>query len=172
MEVMVMETVLDGLLNVATGGVLGFFGSVLKVGAAWLAEEQKRKTMELQFAQEKALQELQMAARAAETEQELLIANQNTARELRLASYEHDTGDGLTTYKWVVAILRLVRPTLTLGFLGLTVYIFTVIVQGGLDGVVDGQAVIANIVNSVLFITSSCTLWWFGDRAVAAAGSK
>ena len=98
----------------------------------------------------------QAALRTAETENELAIANAETAASLREASYSHDNSMG-KPHRWVVDVLRLVRPVLT-GFL--------LILVGGIYFTTDDFAMKAGVIDSVLFMTSSAVTWWFGDRSL------
>ena len=61
-----------------------------------------------------------------------------------------------TSYIWVANILRLVRPTLTLGLIVLVGILYFSADIGGR----------ATIEASVIYMTSSSVLWWFGDRAL------
>jgi len=75
--------------------------------------------------------------------------------EMRIASYTHDTGIG-TASQFVVNFLRLVRPILT----------FTLICLLGILYFQSDAGGKATIEASVIFMSSSSVLWWFGDRAM------
>ena len=115
--------------------------------------------MKLEFDQELALQTLNIQARGQELESEEKIVNAHTASVMRTASYGHDTGYGKPS-KWVINILRLVRPALTVMLLALTAWIFGTVVENGLK---------INVINQVLFMTSMALSWWWGDRAPSAS---
>ena len=75
---------------------------------------------------------------------------------LREASYQHDQSLGRSS-RWVVDLLRLVRPALTGGLIILVGIIFF-----STEDLVQREA----IVHSIIYLSSSATLWWFGDRAL------
>mgnify|MGYP003627870918 FL=1 len=142
--------------SVLTGGATGLIGSLLSKGIGIFEAGQKRKDKALEYEQELKLLDKQAALRTAETENELAIANAETAASLREASYSHDNSMG-KPHRWVVDVLRLVRPVLT-GFL--------LILVGGIYFTTDDFAMKAGVIDSVLFMTSSAVTWWFGDRSL------
>ena len=142
--------------SVLTGGATGLIGSLLSKGIGIFEAGQKRKDKALEYEQELKLLDKQAALRTAETENELAIANAETAASLREASYSHDSSMG-KPHRWVVDVLRLVRPVLT-GFL--------LILVGGIYFTTDDFAMKAGVIDSVLFMTSSAVTWWFGDRSL------
>jgi len=142
--------------SVLTGGATGLIGSLLSKGIGIFEAGQKRKDKALEYEQELKLLDRQAALKTAETENELAIANAETAASLREASYSHDSSMG-KPHRWVVDVLRLVRPVLT-GFL--------LILVGGIYFTTDDFAMKAGVIDSVLFMTSSAVTWWFGDRSL------
>jgi hypothetical protein len=139
-----------------TGGGVGLLGSLLSKGIGLFEASQKRKDRELDYAHELKLLEKQSELRTAETENELAIANAETAASLREASYAHDSSMG-RPHRWVVDVLRLVRPFLTAFLLALV---------GGIYFSTDDFAMKAGVIESVLFMASSAVTWWFGDRSL------
>ena len=71
------------------------------------------------------------------------------------AQENHDISLGLCSV-WVTDVLRLVRPILTFALIGITLVLYLKANPGGRDA----------IEISVIYLTSSATLWWFGDRAM------
>jgi hypothetical protein len=142
--------------SVLTGGATGLIGSLLTKGIGIFEAGQRRKDKALEYEQELKLLDRQAALKTAETENELAIANAETAASLREASYSHDSSMG-KPHRWVVDVLRLVRPVLT-GFL--------LILVGGIYFTTDDFAMKAGVIDSVLFMTSSAVTWWFGDRSL------
>ncbi len=144
------------ITSVLTGGATGLVGSLLSKGIGLFEAAQKRKDRALEFEQELKLLDKQAALRTAETENELAIANAETAASLREASYRHDSGMG-KPHRWVVDVLRMVRPILTL---------FLLVLVGIIYMTANDLAMKAGIIDSVLFMASSAVTWWFGDRSL------
>jgi len=142
--------------SVLTGGATGLIGSLLTKGIGIFEAGQKRKDKALEYEQELKLLDRQAVLKTAETENELAIANAETAASLREASYSHDNSVG-RPHRWVVDVLRLVRPVLTA---------FLLILVGGIYFTTNDFAMKAGVIDSILFMTSSAVTWWFGDRSL------
>ena len=144
------------IASALTGGGFGLIGSLASKAIGLFEAGQKRKDKALEYEQELKLLDKQAALRTAETENELALADAETSASLREASYSHDNSMG-KPHRWVVDVLRLVRPVLT-GFL--------LILVGGIYFTTDDFAMKAGVVDSVLFMTASAVTWWFGDRSL------
>ena len=142
--------------SVLTGGATGLIGSLLSKAIGIFEASQRRKDKALEYEQELKLLDKQAALKTAETGNELAIANAETAASLREASYSHDSSMG-KPHRWVVDVLRLVRPVLTA---------FLLILVGGIYFTTNDFAMKAGVIDSVLFMTSSAVTWWFGDRSL------
>lgn len=153
---------LDLLMSVVSGGLTGLIGTVVGGVFKFLDRREEAKAKVAEFQQEQALLRLQMEAGRAETENELAIAQAQTSREQLIASYSHDMAGG-SGYPWVAASLRLVRPLLTFTLIVLTAAIYFTMET---DAIVEGLALQAYIVNTIVYTTSAAVLWWFGDRAM------
>ena len=99
---------------------------------------------------------LQNELRSEELESELGIVEAQAAGDAKTASYAHDISAGVS-YPWVAAILRLVRPLLTFALIGLMLFIYIRI-----SDLAQQEA----IIQSVIYMSSTAVLWWFGDRAM------
>lgn len=97
------------------------------------------------------LHELNMKARAQESEIEIELASQAGSWKGLEASIKAEASSGRAS-QWVINLLRLVRPCLTLILWLITAGIF---VQ------TQNQA----IAEAAVFAATAATLWWFGDRA-------
>jgi hypothetical protein len=75
---------------------------------------------------------------------------------LRAASYQHDQS-AVPASPWAVNVLRMVRPVLTGGL---------IILVGVIYFRTENLAQQEVIIQSVIYMASSATLWWFGDRAL------
>ena len=145
----------DLLLGVLTGGATGILGSVLgklfNFADYWVeskkADDEHVRTIEMT--------RLNHELRSQELEIEREIIMEEQAGKQRSASYSHMSA-GLS-YPWVAAVLRLIRPVLTLMLIIIVWYIFSTSED-------IGQR--ETIIHSVIYMTSTAVLWWFGDRAM------
>jgi len=134
----------DLISTVLTGGATGIIGSVLGKAFSFIDAWQEEKKAGADHQRTLEMLKLQGEMKSDEAE-----------NEMRIASYGHDTGIG-TASLFVINILRLVRPVLT----------FTLIL---LVGILYFQADVggkATIEASVIFMASTATLWWFGERSL------
>ena len=148
------------LATVLSGGATGIIGSVFGGIFKWLDRREEAKESAAKRTHELALQDLQIKAHSAETEQELLIIQSESDQKRVLASY--DLGKGVSTSLWAGNVKSMVRPTLTFTLILLTACIYFTL---EVDAVVDGFALKAYIINTIVYTTSAAVLWWFGDRA-------
>ena len=144
------------ITSVLTGGATGLIGSLLSKGIGIFEAGQKRKDRQLEYEQELKLLDRQAALKTAETENELAIVHAETSASLREASYSHDNSMG-RPHRWVTSCLRLVRPILTSGLMVIVLVIYMT---------TNDFAMKAGIIESVLYVFSSSTTWWFGDRSL------
>lgn len=144
-----METLMTALF----GGATGILGTVVGKVAGYFEKKQELEMARENNKHELALQEMQISARAQELESEAAIAEMANASAMRTASYEHDASYG-KPYRWVVTLLRLVRPILTIMLIVLTAILFFNLSEEGQD----------EIASQVIFLTGMAISWWFGDR--------
>jgi hypothetical protein len=135
---------LDLLATVMTGSATGIIGSVLGKAFSFIDAWQEEKKAGADHQRTLEMLKLQGEMKADEAE-----------NEGRIASYGHDTGIG-TASLFVINILRLVRPVLT----------FTLICLVGILYFQSDTGGKATIEASVIFMASSATLWWFGERSL------
>ncbi|MGJ8563287.1 MAG: hypothetical protein ACSHXY_07010 [Alphaproteobacteria bacterium] len=146
-----MASILGLGIDAAAGGVFGILGTALGRAAGFFERGQSFKQEQARWSHELKLHELQMQARSQETEMELALAAQAGSWKGLEASIKADTALGGSS-QWVVNILRLVRPALTLTLWVITAAIFVVTQESA-------------IVEAAVFAATAATLWWFGDRA-------
>ncbi len=135
----------------AAGGLFGIAGTALGRVAAYFERKQTFKQEQHRWVHEYKLHELNMQAKAQETEMELALAAQAGSWAGLEASIQADAAIGQAA-QWVINILRLVRPVLTLLLWLITGWIFARTQNGA-------------IVEAAVFAATAATLWWFGDRA-------
>lgn len=147
---------MEGLISLLAGGATGLAGTVLGRLFGWLDEWQKRKTIAQQNEHELKLLDMQIKARAEETEREADMARDVSDAQLRMASYRHDTDVGHGS-QWVVNVLRLFRPFLTLG-------IWIVIASIYFSLLPEDAEMRTKIIDTTLYSGSGTLMWWFGQR--------
>lgn len=138
-------------MDAAAGGAFGLIGTALGRIAGFFERKQSFAQEQARWGHELRLHELQMQARSQETEMELALAAQSGSWRGLEASIKADAAIGKTS-QWVINILRLVRPVLTLILWLITAGIFLVTQEGA-------------IIEAAVFAATAATLWWFGDRA-------
>ncbi len=119
------------------GAVVGAAGSFINTGLTIWRENQQARINE-----KKRSDELEMA-------------KLNASKDTQIASYKHDT-DGGQASLWVINLLRLVRPAITLyAFILITIFWFAA-------NITDKGLIIAGILD----VASMAVAWWFGDRSI------
>jgi hypothetical protein len=145
----------DLIGTVLTGGATGVIGSVIGKLFGFVDYYVEEKKADKDHGRTIEMLRLQNEIGAEENEREMAVAEANADANMRMASYSHDSMAG-TGSVWVANLLRLVRPTLTLGLIVLVGILY-------FSAEVNGRATIEA---SVIYMTSSAVLWWFGDRAM------
>jgi hypothetical protein len=146
----------DFILSVLTGGATGIFGSILGKVFGFIDGWQEEKKAKNEHTRTMEMARLQNELRSKELESERGIVEAAQAGQAKTASYQHDMSAGIS-YPWVAAILRLVRPVLTMALIGLMLFIYIRI-----SDLAQQEA----IIQSVIYMSSTAVLWWFGDRAM------
>ena len=148
---------IESLIVGGAGGLSGILGSAFGQVFSWLERKQQMKLKELEYEHELRLldrqAELRMAEREQENEHALEMADINSFTQLRAATYEHDSNIGEAA-QWVINILRLVRPALT------------VILIGGALWAVSrlGESAVQDASNQLIYLATTAVSWWFMDR--------
>ena len=151
---------IEGLLTAAFGGgATGIVGSIIGKVGNWLEEKQKIEAKTLEYKHELKLLELQGHMSAKEQENELALIGIGASRDVINASYTHDTNFGQAS-QWVINILRLVRPTLTV-----ILIILTGLIAWKMASIETEQQSWNSLIEQVTFLTTMAVSWWFGDRA-------
>jgi hypothetical protein len=149
------ETIMADLmtlgLDAAAGGVFGIIGTAFGRVAGFFERRDAYRQEKARWEHEYRLHELNMKSREQESKIELALANQVGSWSGLKASIEADAAIGRAS-KWVINLLRLVRPSLTFSLWLITAGIFL-------------QTQNQSIVEAAVFAATASTLWWFGDRA-------
>lgn len=179
-----ITTILGAVGSAASGGLLGLFGTGIKMWADHKAEEAKRAfELAMRQADREEMQlehDLQMKQVEAQADRDIALANQNRLTtesqiagdvelaelNLRQASYSNDKA----TYGggFVDAIRGIMRPTLTLYFAVLMALIAYQIMQitGNIIGTANAQYMLKEVINAIIFLATTSVTWWFGSRPV------
>lgn len=139
---------METLLSIIGGGATGLLGTMFDRVFGYYEKIEERK-----FILQK--HELDSIERAKDRESQANISEINNSAKLVETSYAHDTNFG-TGSQWVINLLRLVRPTITLILWFLVALIW---ISVGEDYDFKGQ-----IISTVLYCATAATLWWFGTR--------
>lgn len=186
-------SVLDAVLSVVSGGATGIIGAGIQTFAAY-----KTQQLQIQADAQKASHELSMVeAQAKVMAQEWSARTQVAQIEAQgavdseeakaftasMTSEPKRYAEGLAANGWQAGLMFLldffrgfVRPAMTFYLCALTTYVavqsHNLLVEHGYSLTVE-QA-LANdqrIVETVLYLTTTVTLWWFGTRP-SKAGAK
>jgi len=149
----IMGTVMSGLF----GGGVGLLGTLIGRVFGFLEVREQNKLAVLNNQHELSLLDKQASMQKAEMESEYMIASMETESAMRTASYSHDASYGAVPPA-IASILRLVRPVLTLGLLGVFIWIFYKMDQFG------HATAMEKLADDVSFLTSAAIFWWFGAR--------
>ena len=134
---------LDLIAGTAAGGLTGLIGSLAGKVFGYFERKQKLQEKKIEFEQEIKLLELEHTYRSQEREHESALAIEENATSLRMASYSHDSSTGEAD-RWVINVLRLVRPVLTLALVVIAAFLPRA---------------------ETLYLATTAVSWWFGDRA-------
>ncbi len=154
---------MDLMLTLLTGGASGLLGTAVTAVTGFL-ERHQRHRMELDLRRleiEETKVEAASAERIAATEAE--SAESSAAWTALSESYaaagrRWSSGDSRALV-FVDVVRGLTRPALTLLFLALTGWIYWTLV-----GDAAGAGLRTQIVHTVLYLTTTCVVWWFGGR--------
>jgi hypothetical protein len=153
-----MATALTLGLDAAAGGLFGIFGTALGRIANYFESKQAFLQEQARWGHEYRLHELNMKARHQETELELALTAQQGSWKGLETSIKAEAALGKAS-RWVINLLRLVRPSLTLILWMITGMIFVITKDTA-------------IIEATVFAATAATLWWFGDRAPKPASLK
>lgn len=139
-----------------TGGLFGLLGNLAGKVVGLFESRQSFAQKKDEWTHEERLLELQMKAKAAESEQQLSVTATSGSWSGLAESLKAETALG-AGYAWVDAVRALVRPALTLGLGGFLCAAFFALPAG--------DAMRAEMSNSLIFAAVTALSWWFGDRA-------
>jgi hypothetical protein len=136
------------------GALIGLAGSAMNRAANYAEKRQ-----EMQSDEAKREHEFRMAT--AEHQMQKESAETQADSDLRSASYKHDA-ETVGASKWVINIIRLVRPIVTGYALVLETIIWFALLQ-------TGNEKLQEVVVLAVLDTAACAItWWFGDRSATS----
>ena len=172
---MEITQIINGLVNVGTGGLVGLAGSFLGFVAKFFVEKQRQAWEIKKWGHETDLLKLQMEQSQQESEQELAIVSQQGSWAGLSESIQAESKIQ-NVHKWVNDARALFRLILTVLLWGLSGLVFFKIMNGDLIGVFNSidqlKELMEYMVHTVFFCSSAATMWWFGDRALSPPGKK
>lgn len=179
-----MESILDviGLgTTVASGGIFGFIGAITGAIAKHIqAKAAHKREIELRNWDMKMF-DRQMEAKSQETENEIALTSSEGGWEGLSQSIQADASLAQHSGSIVNGIKSLFRPFLTTLLVCVTAYIFHVMWTSLLTSdanilviftEVQIKDMLAYVIYSIVFATTTSIVWWFGDRALAPPGFK
>ena len=158
----------EALLAILTGGATGILGTIISAGTSYFERRQRnRHDLELRRADLEIIRaESESAERVTALEAESEVAQAELAalaQSHRSAALRWSKGDS----RWLlfVDVVRgLMRPVLTIASLAaVTVIYFTLAAPPATVEV--GEC----LVDALIYLATTCTLWWFGTRPKRAA---
>lgn len=158
----IFGNLVGGIANVASGGILGLFGSLLGGVFKFFQKKQENSFKKEEWAHENDLLRLNMEAAKAQTDNELAIVTKQGSMGGLKESIRADSRVP-ASYPWVSAFKSLVRPFITFLLIGIVVYMYS----KGLPKELEMY-----VVQTVVFTASTAILWWFGDRAFTPSELK
>lgn len=171
------------LMSVVSGGATGLLGILFQRGFDFLHQRElnKQKAQDQAFEIEKRKIDIQVTqaewsgrVKVAETEGATasdVAASNAFAASMFKEPERYSSGTMTTGQNWVLVLLDfcrgIVRPALTVYLCALTTYIWWQVKQ--LLSVEDLEPtdvleVWKLVVNTILYLTTTCILWWFGTR--------
>lgn len=182
---MEISDLLGGLASAASGGLFGIFGTGIKMWAQHKAEEAKRQfELAMRKADREEMQlehDLQMKTIEAQTERDVAVANQQrlsletqVAGDIAVAEtkvWQESYGNDKATYGggFVDGVRGMMRPVITLYFavlMSVLTYQLIKLNGGAFVNATEAQAMLKEIINAIIFLTTTAVTWWFGSRPV------
>ena len=159
----------DAAAAILTGGATGLLGTALSFVSDYFTARQKHE-------QEMDLRRLDIElakTEAAGLERAALVEADSAREQAEWSALEASYREAMRRWSWpgdgwalaAVDVVRgLLRPTLTVGFLALTAALyFSAAAHAPMQ---------ERIVETVLYLTATTVLWWFGGRQVDKARSR
>jgi hypothetical protein len=170
------EVITSGIGSILGGGITGLVGAGLTAYTEIKKQESLFKHDENMAELDQAMTKLEIQGRLKIAETESQALQEIATSDVLQKSFEADraqyaTGRTAANSKWFIwvdVIRGLVRPTLTIYMMLVITLIYLQVINlvGGIEGMSANQAtgMLAGIIDSLLYITTTIVLWWFGSR--------
>lgn len=158
---------LDSLLSVLTGGATGLLGTAISAGIGYFERRQRHqqeldlRRVDLEITRAESVSAERVAAIEAESTENATALRAIEASH-RSAEVRWSRGDS-GWFVFVDVVRGLIRPVLTLGFVALAGAIYFRLPAA------SPADVGARLIDTVLYLATTTTLWWFGTRPKTAA---
>jgi len=153
--------------SVASGGVFGLIGAGIGVAGKYFTKKQEMKERALERTHELFLMKEQRETRAAETENELAITSLEGSYSGLKESIKADALASKGASQWVVDMKAMFRPVLTVIMVLLSAVVFLTMTKAGWISSEESIDLTKYMIYSIFFTSSTCVIWWFGDRALS-----
>lgn len=144
------------MLELLLGPVTGLIGSAVSGITSYFERQQEMEKMKLAHSHELALFQKEAELRDREMSNEIALAEIRADREALRGSYQEAASQVGETYRWVIAVLKLTRPTLT-AMLAIGAISLAAIHAQDMD-----------LIDQVIYLAGVAIGWWFGDRRKTA----
>ncbi|QCG76673.1 TMhelix containing protein [Vibrio phage vB_VhaS_R21Y] len=177
-----MDWIADIFTAAVSGGLTGLLGTVFSGLVMWKENSDKRKfeleMRRLDISERKAEAEITLKQTEAETEATKIAAELNAFQ----ASQKGDKATYSTKHPsngWLIAVdvvRGLIRPVLTLALVTITTMITFDAIEatGGYEKfvAVQGVNIVLSLIESLIYMTNTAVLWWFGARSLSKSVKK
>jgi hypothetical protein len=174
--------IFSGIASILSGGVTGIIGSVAQGIFAYKSKQLDVELQKQKYSNELELRKADAVIMAQEWASRTSIAQTEATAQIdsedsksfhaALTSEPQRYAEGTLTSKqnWMMVILDfirgIIRPGLTLYLCGITtaIYFHAKSLMG--TDMISAQAyeLVTQIVNTILYLTTTCVLFWFGTR--------
>lgn len=142
-----LESFLEGVINLSTGGAIG---SLIGIAGAWITKREERATLRIRNEHEQAMARLKVSGEIQTQDARAFTESQKTKSTI------------------ADAIRAVVRPIITIYLLTVTTWLAYVVwtKTKGIETWETGELeeLIRLIISQLLFLTTTCVVWWFGAR--------
>ncbi len=163
--------ILTGLTSILGGGITGLLGSVTQRIFEYKTKKLEIELQKNKFENDVALKQLDMQA-AVSHDKTVIEVEDSKAFKAALESEpkKYSEGQLTTRQQWVMVFLDfvrgIIRPALTIYLCGITtaIYFQAKTLMGTMIPVDSAYNLVSQIVNTILYLTTTCVLFWFGTR--------
>lgn len=176
---------LIGLLSSAFGGgITGLLGAGVSKFFDYKTQKLKIEESKLKFEQEISLRKLDAEITQAEWSQRAKVAEIETTGKVEAADSEafrasmqmepqrYFSGKGTKGQNWLLILLDflrgIIRPGLTIYLCVLTTMVYVHarnVLNAEFLSPEEASRVLSEIINTILYLSTTAILWWFGSRA-------